>query len=346
MFISYAIQLLPGWKSKSENVEQTVTAGFLLVPIKQTTKLWNLGTDEGWTFEIISFFNSANTNSTEFAYGYSNNAQPISTEDFDRLLGKRIGKSGKFGSLRLRMAWVEGTVASHREFISMFLRDSKTLDERDFLELNQLKFVVDAKGIAVIEQNILGSDRQIRLLHALCLAGAYQTAMNDATERLSAATNNTINSEKNLKDWSVFLARFYSAEPVRSSTVELMHFYTAIRNRLKIDFQYKELTEQLRLHAEIVSLDRRENDSVLFNKFQRRLGFLAILISIIGIAIALLAVSPDQAKKSINGWMSCAASSWQKCSQDSETSEKAKEIRFPAKSPNNVPARKSRNETQ
>lgn len=312
MFTAYAIQVLPGWKPRNEHTCQSFPGRFLISPLNGSTQIWSLGEDIGWKFEVISFFNGIQTNPIFFAYGFSVTSQTLLPEEFDRLLGKKIGRTGTFGSLRLRLVWADGALEAIVPEISRFLRDSGSLAMRDFVPLNALHYMADGKGFAVVGHSG-GVDRPSRLLHTICLAGAYQVAMNEATESLAFAATKPEASEHALRDWTIFLARFYTSEPVLSTTVELVYFYTAIRERLRIDSQYRELTEQLHMYAELVAINRRDADSKRFTRFQVIASVIGVGIAVGSFTAALISVSPEQASTSANKWWSCISQNWATC---------------------------------
>ena len=328
MFSAYLIQILPGWQPKSTQKVQDFQGGFLLKPLKNSTRIFVVGEEAGWQFEVIEFFSDSTTVPIHFAYAYNcGSGQALSVEDFDRMLGGKLGKSATFGSLRMRVVWTDDPLEARIGDISQFLRGSNSLTAQEFALLNNLRYVADGKGFAVVGF-AAGSDRQLRLLQAVCLVCAYQVAMNNATESLSLAASNPNISERKLLEWSIFLARYYSAEPVLSTTIELTHFYAAIRDRLRIGSQYQELTEQLRLFAEIVATNRREADSYRAAQAQKRFTWLGLLVAVVGLLVAvvgmlaaMLAVPPQQAAETSKKWWGCVQMGWSKCSS-SEKVEK------------------------
>lgn len=336
-FFGYTLNVTP--QSRSRLGERSrLSSQFFLKPINETACSWDLGEREGWSIQLVGYFVDSAEHATYFACCFSESRDAVDKKGLDEILGPVL-QGFDFGETLLKVCWANGSTDEWRPVFSRFLRGSDSLNSRDFIELNSLSFTADGHGVAVVERNTFAfSDRAIRLLHLVSLAGAYFVAMNRATDSLAEAAVNKISSETELRSWTIFLAKYYSSEPVRSTTVELVHFYAALRDRLRIENHYRELTEQLKMHSDIVSFERheiqserlreekrqkeidRERETAIFNQFQKRLGSLSFRVSLIGLFVAFtgvifaaLTLTPKQVQTATTQWMACYRNSWAHC---------------------------------
>ncbi len=315
VFFGYTLNVTPQGSNRL-GVYSRLSSQFFLKPINETACSWDLGERDGWKIQLVGYFVDSAEHATYFACCFSESRDPVDKKGLDQILGPVL-KGFEFGETLMKVSWATGGIDEWRSTFSKFLRNSESLNSRDFIELNSLSFTADGHGVAVVERNSLPfSDRALRLLHLVSLAGAYFVAMNRATDSLAEAAVNKTSSEMELRAWTKFLAKYYSSEPVRSTTVELVHFYAAIRDRLRIENHYRELTEQLRMHAELVSLDRKDRDTEIFNRFQKKLGRLSLVLGAFGVAFAAFAISPKQLNAVVAQWKQCYSLGWKVCSRD------------------------------
>lgn len=326
MLIGYALNVVPNGKSNKLEAQE-FSSKFFLNPINKSARSWSLGQENGWQFELVGLFTDISEHASYFCCAYSATQQPLLNEDLHKLLGPKL-RGFEFGNTLLKVFWGEGQIEQLRPVVSNFLRNSNTLDINDFKDLNALSFVADGQGLAVVEKTLSESSlsRALRLLHLICLAGSYLVVMNKATDKLADAAMNKHGSEAELKSWTTFLAKYYSSEPVRSTGIELIHFYPAIRDRLRIEDHYRELTEQLKMHSDVVMFERHEKNTDLFNELQKRLSKLGLYVALAGVFIgvlsalfAALTLSPKQVATAWSQWKNCLSHSWSACTREEKS---------------------------
>jgi hypothetical protein len=352
VFFSQLICLQDGWSPRKGLSATRFPGRFLNKPLNDSTIVWNLGQESGWNFEVIQFFIGANTPPKCVAYGWTETVSKLSVEDFDRAIGSLLGRAGKFDSLRAKVVWLQGSPRDKAIEASMFLRGSASLTEAGFKSINSLAYAADGKGFAVIDDSYDVQERAYRLNHLICLACAYQQTLSQATEILADATVKRSLAESTLRDWSVFLARFYSDEPVRSTTVELVHFYGAYRDRLRIGKQSEELTAQLRLLADLVTSDRRESSQKQIESLQRKINFLGLLLTFFALIIggfSALQIQPKNAQEFRENWSRCLKVSVAFCLEgggESKDEDLSKRFSSPPLKHKNPPPTKSNKESK
>lgn len=75
----------------------------------------------------------------------------------------------------------------------------------------------------------------------------------------------------------------YFAEPIKQSTNEVGPFFRAIRDRQKVTHFAVEVTEQLRLLAELIRIERNEQQAQRDKKIQTRLTIASLLIALLAL---------------------------------------------------------------
>ena len=231
---------------------------FFRSPITSSIEIWETEQIEGWQFTQVRFFSGDFVRYVAIADNQTGSF--VGVEDCRiRMISVFNSKEfPKFSSSKL--IWLGGSEDSIiYKSVSEFLRQSTTLVKDDFEYVNKNLFVADGTGIAVVFESKPYDLRASRLQLVVALACAYQAILIEAIDDLATAANKYSNqAEKKIRDWSKFLSAYYFKEPINPSSIELIYFYEKIRERQRIDCQYQEITNQLKLLAKLVNLDRGE----------------------------------------------------------------------------------------
>jgi hypothetical protein len=260
MFKAYFISLEGKPNLDEKFIPQSIEKDkFFRSPINNTLAIWESLPIDGWQYRLVQFFNGEHSRAVAIAF--STSEDEITQEDVDKRMGA-IFRGSRFDfSARSKLIWLNGDLDINTLLLaSQFLRGTNSLTEESFDTINKIRFVADGRGVALIDISWDSSERAKRLQLVIALSCAYQAALNDAIDELAqTATNDARLSEPKLRQWSKFLSAYYFHEPIKSSTVELIHFHEKIRDRQRINIQYQEVTDQLKLLAELVHIDRAED---------------------------------------------------------------------------------------
>lgn len=284
MLCAYLVCLEPGYTpdpGRFRNITEN-TDKFFRKPINDSLQVWSSEAADGWEVRLVRFFEGVQCRVVAcavkvdaIAYDYLrlpknlerkkvDSDQPTSAtgeiSTIDKVIGQILGRAAKFDySVRSRVVWLKGDLEEQVLLASHFLRSSATLTAHLFEDVNHTRFVADAKGVAVVDKSFESEIRAKNLLLVSALACAYQAVLNDAVEALAiAGSGGDGKAIPEIRNWSKFLAAYYFKEPVRTTTVELIHLYSKIRIRQRISEQYEEVTDQLRLLSDLAQIERSE----------------------------------------------------------------------------------------
>jgi hypothetical protein len=231
---------------------------FFRSPITSSIEIWETEQIDGWQFTQVRFFSGNFVRHVAIADNQTGTFVGI---DDCRIRMTSVFNSKEFSKFSCsKLIWLGGTEdPSIYKSISEFLRQSTTLVKADFEYVNKNLFVADGTGIAVVFESKPYDLRASRLQLVVALACAYQSILIEAIDDLATAADKYSNqAEKKIREWSKFLSAYYFKEPINPSSIELIYFYEKIRERQRIDSQYQEITNQLKLLAELVHIDRAE----------------------------------------------------------------------------------------
>lgn len=305
MLYAYIYRLIDWTPRRIDNLS-AFPGKFFLAPLNQSTQHCQLGESNGFKAEVIKFFNRVSASSRTMAVVYFETDDLTDETNARSFLASHIGRTRV--ELCSRVIWVKGEFSENLSKASKFLRDSQSLSTTDFNDVSKLKVVADAKGIAIIDSNsgtLPVHDRFTRVCQLTALSCAYESVLDRLMVELSeAGLNNGLAAEKALREWSRFMSAYYFSEPVGQDTIELCKIYGEIKNRKKISDLAKEATEQLRLLAELVWIDRTENQAQREKKIQTRLTILGLLLTIFGL-IQATQITPKTIFEFRENWTSC-----------------------------------------
>lgn len=306
MFYSAHIYELTNWKPRKKDILGKFSGKFFRKSISDGMQSCHLGELNGVNAELIQFF-STNFDATRTMVIVSQNAEVALDESIARgVLGQFVGPTEK--EPVSKVIWIQGDLHNCCDVSSVFLRNSHSLTASAFKSQDNLRFTAEARGIAVVDTTgnaLAPGDRVVRLSQLVALAYAYLSVLDDVIEKLAQASqSNSKAAEVELRRWSEFLSAHYFSEPVKLATVELCTFYGAVRDRHKITLHAEEVTEQLRLLAELVRLDRTDAQAQRDQKLQRSIAVFGILLTIIGL-VQVTQVLPDTVLKFRQEWSSC-----------------------------------------
>lgn len=272
---------------------------------------------------IIRFFNSIKQATRTMAIVSFVTDTTATKEHADDIIKKHAGS--KASSRKAGHIWLNGELEDMRLKASQFLRNSNALTADSFETQNNLRFVADGLGFAIVDTTKLYNcneeeyfQRPARVSKVSCLAHAYLSVLDDVIERLGdVVKQNGTNAELELKKWSEFMTACYFAEPIKQTTNEVGPFFRAIRDRQKLTHFAVEVTEQLRLLAELIRIERNEQQEMRDKKLQSRLTLVSILIGMLAL-IQCTQVTPKVYGDFVQQWgekfagLSKASSSEQK----------------------------------
>lgn len=336
MLCSYLVCLEPGYSPdprRFKNITEN-TDKFFRKPINDSLEVWSAEGADGWEVRLIRFFEGAQCRvvacalkTDAMATDYlsqpknlerkrvdSDNAIPAPNEiaSIDAAIGRVLGRMAKFDySVRSRVVWLKGDLDTQIWQASHFLRSSATLTAHLFEDVNHTSFVADAKGVAVVDKSFDSEIRAKNLLMVVALSCAYQAVLNDAIEALAiAGSGGDGKAIPEIRKWSKFLAAYYFKEPVRATTVELIHLYSKIRDRQRISEQYEEATDQLRLLSDLAQIERSEHIADATSSKAAWLAFGGVIAGVLGVLIAVLGlvqVTPKVIIEFKSAWGECGA---------------------------------------
>ena len=304
MFCSYLITLKSGDFSNKKNFREVTvdTDKFYRKPINQSLKIWSAPDVDGWSILIFQFFTELQTRhvactfkkeGVAIEYLEKFRSAPRKEEDGTSesrddwhavytAIGKAIGRAGEFDKppIKSKLIWLRGNFDEQIPIASQFLRGSNSLRGESFIHINQSNFASDAKGAALIDTSNDSEARCYNLMSVLALSCAYQAVLNDAIDSLAAVGDKAGGqAEQQIRRWSAFLASYYFIEPVRASTIELIDFYQSIQRRQRISTQYAEVTEQLKIVAELAHIERAEANASSTAKRSFWITFIGVIIA-------------------------------------------------------------------
>jgi hypothetical protein len=237
------------------------TDKFFRFPIAKNLEIWETEFELDWQYRLIKFFDKENV--VLIACGFNSTDADYNNIEAFKILRNIFNKSKFDFENESKFLWIKGELNSTSVLrASKFLRQSDTLKVNEFKTISAIDFVADGSGAALFDKFIdfeKSTDRVNRLQLVISLACAYQVVLNKAIDDLAlAATNDRASSELKLRKWARFLSANYFKEPINTSSTELIHCYAYICERQRIDIQYKEVTDQLKLLADLVLIDRAE----------------------------------------------------------------------------------------
>jgi hypothetical protein len=137
------------------------------------------------------------------------------------------------------------------------------------------------------------------------LSCAYGSVLETLISNLSLAGLNMGKvADLGLRDWSRLMAAFYFSEPVRQDTIELSRLYNAVKERQKISLLALEATDQLRLLADLVRLDRNEMQARREKRMQLSFTIFGIALTLLGL-IQIAQVTPKMVVDFRDVWTAC-----------------------------------------
>jgi hypothetical protein len=300
--LAYIYQLI-NWDPRRIDKPTQFQGKFLLTPLLTSTARCDLGSNHQYSGEIIQFFRGLKDSSREFAIVFCESKDIPEESDVRSFLATRIGNTEV--DYCGRAIWTIGSLDESTATVSTFLRNSKSLTADEFESLGKLKVAADAKGLGIVdttEPALPPGERFSRIAQLLALSCAYNSILEQLINNLSGAGVQAGKAaEESLRKWSQFMSAFYFSEPVRQDTIELCRVYSLISSRQKISLLASEATEQLRLLAEVVRLDRSEAQADRERKIQFRLSALGLLIALLG----LLQFTPKTIGDSFRLWKKC-----------------------------------------
>lgn len=289
MIYSSHIYELNNWAPRKRDQQSDFQGKFFRKAILAGIKYFKIEPVGNTDVEILQFFTPIKAAQRTMVIVSSAQENFLSESDARGVLGQIVGPTEKI--YVSRVIWQQGAVLDCREISSQFLRGSSSLTEKSFEEKDNLFYAAEGHGVAIIETTQRPApphDRFARLSQATALTHAYRSVLNEVIENLSSvALSGKQQSEKELRKWSEFMAAAYFAEPINLSTIEISTLYRAVSESQKIDFHAKEVTEQMRLFAELVRLDRTEDQ----DKREKKLLFNFNIIYGFGVFLTLLSLS-------------------------------------------------------
>ncbi|MET0517784.1 MAG: hypothetical protein ABW005_03005 [Burkholderiaceae bacterium] len=279
---------------------------FLLPPLSGSTAFRDLGQTGAFSGQILQFFRGVQASARTFAIVSLECAALPDEAQARSFLASRVG--GTQVELCSRVLWIGGELQQVGELASEFLRGSRSLLAGEFAEMGKLRVAADAKGLAVIDTtptSLSPADRFMRVSQLVTLSCAYGSVLEALVRDLSAAGLGMGRAaEMALRDWSRFMSAYYFSEPVRQDTIELCRLYNAVKERQKLSVLAQEATEQLRLLAELVRLDRNEAQAGREKRVQMLLSALGLLLTAFGLLQAVQ-VTPKTVLEFRESWGAC-----------------------------------------
>lgn len=298
---------LKNWTPRKKDELLPFADKFFRQPINSSTRTCILGELNGVTGSIFEFFQTDASAKRVMVVISRHSADPLSEPDARGVLGQFVGSTQK--EAVSRVLWARGNLHDGRANASKFLRESDSLTASDFATHGRLQVVADAKGVAVIDEsdNSYPPEKRaerLAVLTALCFA--YQSVLDAAIDLLAdAGRQSAARYETQLREWSRYMSSFYFHEPIKLATIELARFYGCIRDRHTISGLAHEVTEQLKLLADLVRLDRSEAQTIREKSIQFRVGIAGVALALIGATLTFAQVTPKVIADSISQWSGC-----------------------------------------
>jgi hypothetical protein len=298
---------LTEWKPRRSDVLKPFAGKFFRGPINTSTLVCDLGELGGVIGTLYAFFSKGVIAPRVIVVLSKGSDQPLGEPDARGVLGQFVGPTHK--EAVSRVFWARGSLEQQRSGASLFLRESGSLTESEFEPFGNLYVASDAKGVGVIDvtPHPLPPGERAERLAALCaLVFAYRSVLDDAIDLLAVAGQDSRKSpEQQLRDWSKFMSSYYFHEPIKLTTIELARFYGAVRDRHKIFGLALEVTDQLKLLAELVRLDRSESQLKRDKGLQLRISAVGVLLAIIGVVLSSTQVTPKALADAFKQWDEC-----------------------------------------
>lgn len=299
---------LTEWVPRKKDVLSPFSDKYFRQPLNSSTSVCVLGELNGVLGTVYIFFATDGAARRVMVVISRESTEPLSESDARGVLGQFVGPTKK--EPVSRVLWTRGALENGQQEVSIFLRESRSLVATDFLQHGRLYVASDAKGIAVIDTTESippQKERAQRLAVLTAMAFAYQSVLDDAIDLLAEAGRKSSSiAEEQLREWSQFMSSFYFHEPIKLSTIELARFYGSVRDRHKISNLAQEVTDQLKLLAEIVRLDRSELQASREKTIQRRIGICGLLLAFVGAALTFAQVTPKTLSEASAQWGECA----------------------------------------
>jgi len=273
-----------------------VQGKFFIEPIKTSTQTGTLPETVLYKFEVIRFFTHTKSKAVTMLICHLKTDQANSQVEVEDHL-KTMKDLGSF-ELRFKVFGASGTLQTHLEAASLFIRGSKTLTESDFKNAATWQVAADANGVAIVGKGYGSNfDKDCRSV-ALCFA--YKSILNGLIVDLSkVGLDKGANAERRLKEWAYFMSAYYFVLPISQHTNALCEIYSAVNTRQKLAILAAEATEQLQLLAKLVRLERTEEQSARDKKFQIGLTMLGLFIGM----LQIFQLTPEIVSKSWHAWM-------------------------------------------
>jgi len=303
------------WKPRRIDKILPFPGKFFLQPLSLSTGFRDLGQADIFSGQILQFFQGVEASKRTFAIVWCEGETPPKEDQSRSFLATRVGSTKV--DLCSRVIWVGGELQQQVARVSEFLRGSQSLLPADFSEVGKLRVVADAKGLAVVD-NTAGSlpvsDRFSRACQLVALSSAYGAVLDQLMNSLSdVGLSSGKAAEEALRDWSRFMSAYYFSEPIKQDTIELCRLYTAVNERQKLSVLAQEATEQLRLLAELVRLDRTEAQAGRERRVQISLVIFSLLLTFVGLS-QVVQVTPKTVLEFRESWSSCARQyGWNDC---------------------------------
>lgn len=189
--------------------------------IQDDMDVYQQASSSGYQLQIIRFFKGIRQATRTMAI-FSFISDTFETKEIADGLVRRIA-GNKASARKASHIWLNGELEDMRSTASQFLRNSNALTTDSFEPQNNLRFVADGLGIAVIDTTKLYNvteeeyfQRPNRVSRVACLAHAYLSVLDDVIEKLvDVVKQNGTNAELELKKWSEFMTACYFAEPIK-----------------------------------------------------------------------------------------------------------------------------------
>lgn len=301
---------LTEWKPRRKDVLTPFSGKFFRGPINSSMRWCELGEHNGVIGCLYEFFLPDQDAKRVMVVVSRESVEPLGEPDARGVLGQFVGPTQK--EPVSRVLWARGPLEMCCPSVSQYLRESGSLTEADFDRVGRLCIASDARGIAVVDTTSIApppGERCHRLAALCALAFAYRSVLDDAIDLLAVAGRNSgRSSEVQLRSWSQFMSSYYFHEPIKLATIELARFYAAVRDRHKIPDVAREVTDQLKLLAELVRLDRSEIQANREKSIQRRIGATGLILALGGLLFTFAQVTPKVLSESYFQWRECEKS--------------------------------------
>lgn len=314
MYCAFIYELID-WKPRRIDKILPFPGKFFLQPLSLSTGFRDLGQADIFSGQILQFFRGVEASVRTFAIVKCEVETPPKEDQSRSFLASRVGSTRV--DLCSRVIWVGGELQQQVGRVSEFLRDSQSLLPADFSEVGKLRVVADAKGLAVVDttaSSLPASDRFSRACQLVALSSAYGAVLDHLMNSLSiVGLSSGKAAEAALRDWSRFMSAYYFSEPIKQDTIELCRLYSAVKERQKLSVLAQEATEQLRLLAELVRLDRTDAQAGRERRVQLLLGLLSLLLTFVGLS-QVVQVTPKTVLEFQESWNTCAREfGWNDC---------------------------------